>query len=156
MPSAGVLFHQMSRRASVVLRPSYFKIYVYRKFKAVGLLRSNSPMLIKRSAASSIISKLTKCAAMPAAPLGSLLLPAPQHTRGAAEPSASTPGPTAPRATPTYATPTYTKPAHTIYACLRDSCLRACHPPRETRCRPRRVSHHPSLRARQKQRLATN
>eukprot|EP00964_Phaeocystis_antarctica_P026502 scaffold14937_cov57-Phaeocystis_antarctica.AAC.5 len=37
--------------------------------------------------------------------------------------------------------------------CLSDSC---CHPPRDTRCRPRRVSHHPSLRARQKQRLATN
>ena len=28
--------------------------------------------------------------------------------------------------------------------------------PRDTPCRPRRVSHHPSLRARQKQRLATN
>ena len=36
------------------------------------------------------------------------------------------------------------------------SPLRACHPPRDTRCRPRRVSHHLSLRARQKQRLATN
>ena len=40
--------------------------------------------------------------------------------------------------------------------CLRVACLRACHPPRDTRCRQRRVSHHPSLRARQKQRLATN
>ena len=67
----------------------------------------------------------------------------PHQRRDDADPcaAASTSGPTAPRAMPAHATPAYATPA--------------CHPPRDTRCRPRRVSHHPSLLARQKQRLAT-
>ena len=67
----------------------------------------------------------------------------PHQRRDDADPCAatSTSGPTAPRAMPAHATPAYATPA--------------CHPPRDTRCRPRRVSHHPSLLARQKQRLAT-